>query len=104
MREMNTRQKSASFLEQTMWFKGSQYQLSHTDAAMYAKPKKKKKTCTHYYSQTLLPPALPPCPFIPVWLERSVHVWESGSQNPQTPLFFPLKAQIKVLSKLGIFT
>lgn len=29
----------------------------------------------------------PPCPFIPVWLERSVHVWEKGSQDPQTPPF-----------------
>lgn len=46
--------------------------------------------CTHF--SALLPSPLPPCPFIPVWLERSVHVWEKGSQDPQTP---PVRAQTR---------
>lgn len=42
---------------------------------------------THTHPSAPMPSPLPPCPFIPVWLERSVHVWEKGSQDPQTPPF-----------------
>lgn len=50
------------------------------------------RTHTHTHFSALLPSPLPPCPFIPVWLERSVHVWEKGSQDPQTP---PVRAQTR---------
>lgn len=35
----------------------------------------------HTHSITLVPSALPPCPFILSGWKRSVHVWERGSQN-----------------------